>query len=64
MPSEPAPPAACVVLVPIGGAIDPTCDEALANWNDAGIRSGGCRGYSAVDAARNQLATDAVGDGF
>src|SRR6476661_1295263 len=64
MPSEPAPPSACVVLVPIGGAIDPTCDEALRELERRGHPVWRVRGYSAVDAARNQLATDALGTGF
>lgn len=60
----PAPPSACVVLVPIGGAIDPACDDALRELERRGHPVVRARGYSAVDAARNQLATDALARGF
>ena len=63
MPS-PAPPSACVVLVPIGGAIDPGCEDALRQLERRGYPVWRVRGYSAVDAARNQLATDALGKGY
>ena len=63
MPS-PAPPNVCVVLVPVGGAIDPGCEEALRQLEHRGHPVWRVRGYSAVDAARNQLATDALGQGF
>jgi hypothetical protein len=63
MPS-PAPPSACVVLVPVGGAIDPGCEDALRQLERRGHPVWRVRGYSAVDAARNQLATDALGKGY
>lgn len=64
MPPEPIPPSACVILVPIGGAIDPACDEALRELERRGHPVWRVRGYSAVDAARNQMATDALSKGF
>jgi hypothetical protein len=60
----PAPPSACVVLVPIGGHLDPGCDDALGALERLGHPVWRVRGYSAVDAARNQFATDALGQGF
>lgn len=36
MPAEPVPPSACVVLVPVGGAIDPGCDDALRELEKRG----------------------------
>ena len=54
----------CVVLVPVGGAIDPGCDAALVALERRGYAVRRVRGYSAVDAARNQMATDALADGF
>jgi len=59
-----APPSSCVVLVPIGGAIDPACDDALRELERRGHPVWRVRGYSAIDAARNQMATDALGKGF
>ena len=59
-----SPPSACVVLVPIGGAVDPGCDDALRELERRGHPVWRVRGYSAVDAARNQLATDALAKGF
>jgi hypothetical protein len=55
-----APPSACVVLVPVGGTLDPACDDALRDLERRGHPVWRVRGYSAVDAARNQLATDAL----
>ena len=60
----PDPASACVVLVPIGGPLDPGCDDALRELERRGHPVWRVRGYSAVDAARNQLATDAIGKGF
>jgi predicted O-methyltransferase YrrM len=54
----------CVVLVPIGGAVDPGCDDALRELEKRGYPVWRVRGYSAVDAARNQMATDALAQRF
>jgi hypothetical protein len=58
------PPSACVVLVPAGGPVEPGCDDALRELERRGYAVWKYRGYSAVDAARNQLATDALAAGF
>ena len=50
--------------MPVGGAIDPACDDALRELERRGHPVWRVRGYSAVDAARNQMATDALAQGF
>ncbi len=57
-------PARCVVLVPVGGSIVPACEEALAELERRGYPVRRVRGYSAIDQGRNQMATDAMADGF
>ena len=57
-------PARCVVLVPIGGQVVPACEEALAELERRGYPVRRVRGYSAIDQGRNQMATDALADGF
>jgi len=57
-------PARCVVLVPVGGAIETGCEDALKALEIMGYPVRRVRGYSAIDAARCQMATDALGDGF
>lgn len=57
-------PARCVVLVPIGGSVVPACEEALAELEQRGYRVRRVRGYSAIDQGRNQMATDALADGY
>jgi len=57
-------PGSCVVLVPIGAAIDPGCDDALRELERRGYTVRRVRGYSAIDAARNQMATDALAQEF
>jgi hypothetical protein len=50
----------CIVLVPVGSAIEPECDVALRSLEARGYpvrRSFGC---SAIDQARSRLATDAL----
>jgi SAM-dependent methyltransferase len=54
----------CVILVPVSGAIDPSCEESLRELEGHGYPVWRVRGYSAIDAARNQLATDALAQGF
>src|SRR5215210_1234397 len=53
-----------VVLVPIGGGIEPGCEEGLQELERRGYAVWRVRGYSAIDAARNQMATDALAQGF
>jgi hypothetical protein len=57
-------PSSCVVLVPVGGAIDEGCDEGLRELERRGYPVWRVRGYSQVDMARNQMATDALARGF
>jgi predicted O-methyltransferase YrrM len=54
----------CAILVPIGGAVDPGCDDGLRELERRGFPVWRIRGYSAIDAARNQIATDALSQGF
>jgi protein-L-isoaspartate O-methyltransferase len=54
----------CVVLVPVAGAIDPECEDALRELERRGYPVWHVRGFSAIDAARNQLANDALAQGF
>ncbi len=57
-------PSHCVVLVPVAGAIEPDCDDALRELERRGYAVQRVRGYSAIDAARNQMASDALAHGF
>src|SRR5258707_15742345 len=59
-----APPADCVVLVPVGGPVDAGCEDGLRELERRGYPVWRYRGYSAVGAGRNQMATDAVERGF
>src|SRR5439155_21239292 len=52
------------VLVPVGGAVERDCDAALRGLERRGQPVWRVPGYSAVDAARNQIATDALTQGF
>jgi hypothetical protein len=54
----------CVVLVPAGGPIEPACDDAPRELERRGYPVWRVRGYAAIDAARNQMATDALAQGF
>ena len=56
--------AKCVILMPVGGAIEPACEESLRKLEQRGYPVWRVRGYSAIDAARNQIATDALAQGF
>lgn len=54
----------CVVLVPVGGHIEPACESALQALERKGYAVWRIRGYSAIDQGRNQMATDALARGF
>jgi hypothetical protein len=54
----------CVVLVPTGGAMQPDCEAALQALERNGYPVWRVRGYSAIDQGRNQMATDALAQGF
>ncbi len=56
-------PGNAVVLVPHINGIEPECEQALRQMEAEGVRvvrKGGC---SAIDVARNELASDALHDG-
>ena len=54
----------CVILVPVGSAIDSGCEDALRELERRGYAVWRVRGYSAIDAARNQMASDALAQCF
>lgn len=54
----------CVILVPVGSAIEAECDDALRKLEARGYPVRRVYGYAAIDQARSQMATDALGDGF
>lgn len=54
----------CVILVPVGGEVVPACDQALRQLERRGYEVRRARGYAAIDQGRNQMATDALADGF
>jgi hypothetical protein len=54
----------CVVLVPTTGAIQADCEAALQVLERWGYAVWRVRGYSAIDQGRNQMATDALRQGF
>jgi hypothetical protein len=54
----------CVVLTPVGGGIEPQCEESLRELERRGYAVWRVRGFSQIDVARSQLATDALHEGF
>ena len=54
----------CVVLVPYNGFIHAECEEALKELERRGYTVRRVGGYAAIDQGRNQMATDALVDGF
>jgi hypothetical protein len=60
----PLDPSRCVVLVPYTGAILPECEEGLRALERRGYQVRRVGGYAAIDQGRNQLATDALVEGF
>lgn len=57
-------PERCAVLVPFGTYIHQDCEIGLKTLEHKGYTVRRVGGYSAVDQARNQIATDALRDGF
>jgi hypothetical protein len=57
-------PQRCVVLVPFQGRIVSQCQAGLIELERRGYTVRRVEGYSAIDQARNQLASDALADGF
>jgi len=56
--------AGAVVLVPHLNGIEPECEDGLRGLERAGVRVVRRRGSSAIDVARNEMASDALHDGF
>jgi hypothetical protein len=54
----------CVILVPFLGYIHQECDAALKELERRGYTVRRVGGYSAIDQGRNQMATDALAEGF
>jgi hypothetical protein len=62
--NHPMDPGRCVVLVPFTGSILPQCERALQELERRGYHVRRVGGYAAIDQGRNQMATDALIDGF
>lgn len=54
----------CVILVPYSGAIVPGCEQSLRHLEEQGYPVWRVPGFSQIDVARSQLATDAMEQGF
>jgi hypothetical protein len=54
----------CVVLVPVGGTIEPDCERGLHELERRGYQVRRAFGYSAIDFGRTVLASQALRDGF
>lgn len=54
----------CVILVPAGQPIVPGCEEALNELQRRGYTVWRVSGFAAIDQCRNQMATDALSQGF
>ena len=61
---DPLDPRKCAVLVPFTGTIHPECEAGLKALECQGYQVRRVPGYAAIDQARNQMATDALRDGF
>jgi len=57
-------PKKCVILVPSNFGIEPACERSLGKLEQQGYPVWRVPGFSAIDQARNQLATDALAQGF
>ena len=62
--NHPLDPARCAVLVPYLGFIHPPCENGLRELEKRGYPVRRVGGFSAIDQGRNQMATDALLDGF
>jgi len=62
--TDPGDPKRCVILVPYTGQIVPDCERVLTELERRGYTVWQIRGYSAIDQGRNQMATDALAQGF
>jgi hypothetical protein len=57
-------PSSCVILVPANNGIEPACDQALRQLERMGYPVWRVPGFSQINTARSQLATDAIARGF
>jgi hypothetical protein len=62
--TDPLDPARCAVLVPYAGFVHPPCENGLRELERRGYAVRRVGGYAAIDQGRNQMATDALLDGF
>jgi hypothetical protein len=60
----PLDPGRCAVLVPCAGPILNECEEGLRELERRGYPVRRVGGYAAIDQGRNQMATDALAEGF
>ena len=61
---NPADPRRCVVLVPFAGYVTPQCERGLRELERRGYAVRRVGGYANIDLGRNQMATDALVDGY
>jgi hypothetical protein len=61
---DPMDPRRCVILVPFATSIIPPCERALQELERRGYSVRRVGGYAAIDQGRNQMATDALLDGY
>ena len=61
---NPMDPRRCAILVPFATSIVPPCERALEELERRGYPVRRVGGYAAIDQGRNQMATDALLDGF
>ncbi len=54
----------CVVLVPANFGVEPDCERSLLKLERQGYPVWRVPGFSAIDQCRNQIATDALAQGF
>lgn len=62
--NDPLEPCRCLVIVPHYSKISLPCQQSLKQLERKGYFVRRVQGYAAIDQARNQLATDAIIDGF
>ena len=61
---NPMDPKRCAILIPFGSSIIPPCERALEELERRGYDVRRVGGYAAIDQGRNQMATDALLDGY
>src|SRR5208282_900901 len=61
---NPMDPKRCAILIPFATSIIPPCERALEELERRGYDVRRVGGYAAIDQGRNQMATDALLDGY